>query len=96
MLAMRAILASGDVLCAAHALFEAAWGRGQEVSERSVLVEAMGQAGFAELERIKAVDYVEGLKFHVGDRSFSDGVEIDANHLLASGSHKLQIRRSGA
>lgn len=51
-LAMRAVIASGDMPRAAHALFEAAWPRGEAVSDRNVILRTLSGAGFGDAEEI--------------------------------------------
>lgn len=51
-LAMRCVLASGDVPRAAHALFESAWGMGQSIADPAVIRSALTRAGFADVEAI--------------------------------------------
>jgi 2-hydroxychromene-2-carboxylate isomerase len=51
-LAMRAILASGDIPRATHALFDAAWARGERIDDRAVLRTALTQAGFDDIDAI--------------------------------------------
>jgi 2-hydroxychromene-2-carboxylate isomerase len=61
-LAMRAILASNDIPKATHALFDAAWGRGQPISDRNVIAEALRGAGFPDVDAILARAESEAIK----------------------------------
>lgn len=51
-LAMRCVLASGDIPRAAHALFDAAWTKGASIADRDVLIDALGTAGFSDPQGI--------------------------------------------
>jgi hypothetical protein len=46
------------------------------------------------LERIPDIDHVNGLKFHFRGQIALDRVEIGPNELLASGEHKLAIKKA--
>jgi 2-hydroxychromene-2-carboxylate isomerase len=51
-LAMRCILASGDVPRATHALFEAAWVRAESIADPEVIRSALSGAGFDDVDAI--------------------------------------------
>ncbi|MGH9972168.1 MAG: putative baseplate assembly protein [Pyrinomonadaceae bacterium] len=61
------------------------WEFGRPISKSDV---------FAELERIADIDRVEDLVFQFRGRTDSDRVVIGPNELLASGEHKLAIKKA--
>ncbi len=61
------------------------WEFGRSISKSDV---------FAILETIADIDRVEELKFHFRGRTNSDRVEIGPNELIASGDHKLLIKKA--